>query len=107
DFYHENNNVEDIVSQQTTLTGLSLEEYGAVYLKDDKYESFNSHSKDCYAIIQELGTESIISQYIHIGPCFEFRKQELEKNGMGYISVMNSIDTDPMLSSFWSAAVAI
>ena len=107
DFFLEITNVEDIDSSKTTLTGLRLEEYGAVILKDGTYTPFQSNSKDCYSIIQELGSESIISQYIHIGPCFDFRQPELEKNGMSYLSIMNSIDTDPMLSSFWKAPIAI
>lgn len=108
DFFMEITNIEELEGNRpTTLSGLRLEEYGAIHLNEGGYIPFQSNSKDCYTIIQELGTENIISQYIHIGPCFDFRQPELEKNGMSYLSIMNSIDTDPMLSSFWKPALAI
>ena len=74
DFFQQLNNISNL-NESTRLSGLKLEEYSSVYLKDNRYEDYNAQSKDCYSIIHEIGNDNIINQYIHIGPCIDFRKQ--------------------------------
>lgn len=89
----------------TKLAGIAIEEYGVFQWNNEgDFENFDATSKEAAKIVEELSVDNKINQCIHIGPCADFRMQELADGGVDLISSMNSIDLDPILSSFWKSA---
>ena len=90
--------------EDTTLTGLCLEEYGLVKQSDGQFNTVHWPTKDCYGLLKNLQLDYQVEQFIHIGPAFDFRIQDLEKKDLRDIALSNSIDMDPILNSFWKTA---
>jgi len=92
--------------EATLLSGLSLEEYGAVIWNSDlgRYEHWDAPSKDAIKIIETLNNENLIHQCIHVGPCFDFHLADFERKGLYHVPSLSSIDMDPILNSFWKSA---
>jgi hypothetical protein len=99
-------NISQIPLQQVQLLGLSLEEY-CVYFFDielNQYKMIELNSKDPVRLLEKIHIDNTNLQCIHIGPHCEFRLKEFESINLFGLPSINSIDLDPILSSFWKTA---
>ncbi|MCB0378845.1 MAG: hypothetical protein KDD33_10155 [Bdellovibrionales bacterium] len=88
---------------EASLVGLQLEEYGGFQWLRDSFEAVDFASKDLYSILAEIRENNFVGQLINIGPSIEFRKKEMASMEFLEFTMMNSIELDPILSSFLSA----
>ena len=104
-FCQENTLMARYTGPGTQLAGVQMEEYGALQWNEEGfYEPLKLEAKDAASIMIEISGDFLITQCIHIGPHYKFRLDEFEHKGLGRISSMNSVEMDPILSSFWKSA---
>ncbi len=106
DFCKENSTIAHLAPQNTRLSGVKLEDYGAMMWDPEGfYYALNFKQQEAGKIIAELSEKHLLTQCIHVGPCYDFRLAEFDKSGLYGIASMSSIDLDPILNSFWKAAI--
>lgn len=104
-FSQENTLLAHYTDQKTKLTGVELEEYGAFeWNSEGYYQVLHTKTKVANKILEELSTQNVISQCVHVGPHYDFRLKEFEEVGLYAVASMSSIDMDPILNSFWKSA---
>ena len=92
--------------ENTQLAGVKLEEFGAFLKNGNGYDNMIFNSKCCYTLMETLIANRQAENFIHLGPSFRFQTEEITKNGLVNLSIMNSVEVDPLLSSFWVAAAS-
>ncbi len=106
DFCKENTLMARFTQQGTKLSGVKLEDYGALMWNPEGfYQNLEIEKKEATKIIEELNLHNLLTQCVHLGPTFEFRKDEFETAGLSHLASMSSIETDPILNSFWKSAI--
>ena len=84
---------------------LHLETYGALQWNDNGYyEECVTSKKSAGGIIDEINQQVLLSQCIHVGPSSQKMERHLIDKGVQTLASVNSIDTDPILTSFWRAS---
>ena len=106
DYCKENTLMARYTQQGIKLAGMKLENYGALMWNPDGfYQSIETEHKNAAQIVEELTFSNLLTQCVHIGPHYEFRKEEFEKAGLNTLASMSSIEVDPILNSFWKSAI--
>jgi hypothetical protein len=91
---------------ETRLTGVKLEEFGALrWNPEGFYQELHLDKKNAAELVDQLNVSSILSQCVHVGPYFDFHISEMENAGVLGIPSMSSIEMDPILNSFWKTAI--
>jgi hypothetical protein len=106
DFCSENTLMARYTQQETKLTGVKLEAHGGLMWNPEGfYQELDLQAREASKIIEQLNLNHLLTQCVHVGPTFEFRQQEFAAAGLSTLASMSSIDMDPILNSFWIAAI--
>ncbi|MEM7646544.1 MAG: hypothetical protein AAF203_06530 [Pseudomonadota bacterium] len=91
--------------KMTHLSGLKIEKYGVLcWNNEGAYEDYSFEAKEVSTIMQDLQQENLFQNCVLVGPHTQFRTEEFVDAGLNDIQMVNSIDMDPILSSFWRSA---
>ncbi len=106
DFCKENTLMARYTQQGTKLTGVKLEEYGALMWNPEGfYQNLEVEKKEATKIVEELSLNNLLTQCVHLGPTYDFRQEEFANVGLDGLASMSSIEMDPILNSFWKSAI--
>ena len=101
----ENTLMARFTQQNSPLTGMEMEEFGSLqWNPDGYYEKKEVEKKQAAEILEEISTDHLIAQCIHVGPSTESMERAIQNQGLYNIASMNSIEIDPILNTFWKAS---
>lgn len=102
---------EDAVAQRPNgleaaplLAGLGLAEYEALTLQNSSVKTVRTGDMDFKKLMQVLIDEQGVDTFVTIGPCPPLVAKELVEHSSGNITLLDSIELDPMLTWFWRSA---
>jgi hypothetical protein len=94
------------VSSLPALSGMSLSEFKAyVRTEDGGLAENQAPSMDLKKLVGEVVEHGLALRFVNIGPAAALRPQDYDeaavKSGVDEVTVIDSIELDPMLSWFW------